>query len=104
MSNNSVFDNLKSPLFTQLMNTYSSPGTVSPVESNSGKANNLYIATATNSVSFGLLGGHVTITIRIANQNAKKTIYVASISGGIGVPLNLLSSFTGNLNLIQGEQ
>lgn len=100
--NNSIFNRSNDALYTQLTNTYSSPDVQSPTQSDASKSGNLYLATATNSASLGLLGGSVVITLSISNQSASKTVYLSSLSGGVSVPLSLLSSLSGTATLVKG--
>ncbi|MFU1795945.1 hypothetical protein ACM1RC_18950 [Paenibacillus azoreducens] len=99
MPNHFVFDKSSRPVYTNLTNTYKSPGTVALPETGAGAAGNLYAASATNSATFAL-GGTVAITLQVANPaGSGKTLYVSRIAGGVTVALNLLSSFTGTLTL-----
>ncbi|UQZ84752.1 hypothetical protein SK3146_04007 [Paenibacillus konkukensis] len=103
MPNHSVFNPQNQPVFTLITNAYSSPGTVAPPETSAGSNGSMYISTASNSSSLGLLGGSVTITLQISNPGSSgKTLYVSRIAGGTGISLNLLSSFSANFTLIKG--
>jgi hypothetical protein len=100
--NDFLINNNSNSLFTRSTSTYSSPVVISSPENDASKAGDLYLSTATNSASLGLLGGTVTITLQISNQSTNKTMYVSRVSGSIDVPLNLLSSFSGNVKLVKG--
>lgn len=103
MPNDYVFDDPNQPVYTNLTNTYTSPGIVAPPETNAGATGNLYVVNAINSTTLGLLGGSVTITIQVSNPaGSGKTLYVSRETGGVNVALNLLSSFSGNLSLTKG--
>lgn len=103
MPNDAVFDYQNQPLYILTTNTYASPGTVAPPDTGAAAAGSEYMATATNSQSLGVLGGTVIITLQISNPTGSgKTLYVSRITGGTGVSLNLLSSFSATLALTKG--
>ncbi|PEA53023.1 hypothetical protein CON64_20440 [Bacillus pseudomycoides] len=103
MSNYYVFDNVNNPVSTKSINTFNNPSVVSSPENSASKSGVFFFTTATNSQSLGILGGSVIITLQISNPSGSgKTLYVSSISGGTGVSLSLLSSFTASMQLIQG--
>jgi len=103
MPNDYVFDEPNQPVYTNITNTYTSPGIVAPPETSAGATGNLYVVNAISSTSLGLLGGTVIITIQVSNPaGSGKTLYVSRETGGVNVALNLLSSFSGNLTLVKG--
>ncbi|WP_127584471.1 hypothetical protein [Paenibacillus koleovorans] len=103
MTNEFVFDSPNQPIYTQQVNTYLAPGTVAPPEASAGKSGFLFVGTATNTSSLGILGGNVIISIQLANPGGSgRTCYVARFTGGIGISLSLLSNFTGSVTLLQG--
>ncbi|ULL13146.1 hypothetical protein DVH26_00820 [Paenibacillus sp. H1-7] len=103
MPNDSVFDPKNQPVFTRVTNTFHTPGTIAPPETGAGKSGSLFISTATNSQNLNLLGGTVTISLQVSNPGGSgKTVYVSSFSGGTGISLSLLSSFSATATLVRG--
>ncbi|RKP47370.1 hypothetical protein D7Z26_24060 [Cohnella endophytica] len=103
MPNDFVFDSSVQPVYTQMTNTYQTPGTIAPPDAGAAIAGSQYNATATTSATLGILGGSVIVTLQIANPSGSgKTLYVSQISGGTGILLSLLSSFSSTLTLIKG--
>lgn len=100
MPNNSIFDQSNSNLFGKLVNTYAAPGIVAPPDMGAAGSAGEFVATFTTSSSLGLLGGAVVGAIQISNPSGSgKTLYVSNITGGVGISLSLLSSFSGSLTL-----
>ncbi|SDX95695.1 hypothetical protein [Paenibacillus sp. CF384] len=100
MPNHFVFDQSNSKFYGQLTNTYVSPGIHAPPDYGATVSAREFAATYNNSASLSILGGSVTATIQISNPNASgRTLYVSRITGGVGVGLSLLSSFSGSLTM-----
>ncbi|RAV19314.1 hypothetical protein [Paenibacillus contaminans] len=102
MTNHFAINTNNQPVYTLATNTFRSPDIIATQESDASKAGSMYMVSATNAVTLGLLGGSVVITLQIANNSGSKTMYVSGVTGGIGVPLNLLSSLSGSLSLVSG--
>jgi len=98
--NYNVFNPLTQPVYTSNTNTYISPGIVAPPENDAGNSGRLFNSGTTNSTTLGLLGGSVIATVQLSNPaGSGRTLYVSRLSGGITVSLNLLSSFSGSMNV-----
>lgn len=103
MPNDAVFDYKNQPVFNQQINTYRAPGAVAPPDASAASAGSEFIATATNSQSLGALGGSVIITVQLSNPNGSgRTLYLSRVSGGTGVSLSLLSSFSATMTIVKG--
>lgn len=80
MTNSSVFNNQKVPLYMFINNSYSSPAVVSQPEGSAAISGELFIVTtASTSVASGS-----NLLIQITNPSGSgKSLYISGISGGI---------------------
>lgn len=102
MPNHNVFDGFSNPVYTQMTNTYQSPGIVAPPESSASVAGRLFSVTASASATVVLTLISATITLMISNPAASgKTLYVSRITGSIGGS-SLLSSLAGSASVLKG--
>lgn len=104
MPNNPIFDGSNRPLYGAAANSYAQPGSEVPVQSGASmQAGGSFAISASNSLSLGLLGGSVNISIRIANPaGSGKTVYLGQILGYTNISLNLLSSFSAQVTVYSG--
>ncbi|MCR8631013.1 hypothetical protein [Paenibacillus radicis (ex Xue et al. 2023)] len=103
MPNNNVYNLSNNPVYFLSTNTLSSPSIVAPPDNGAGQTGKLFVVTAINSTSLGLLGGSVIITLQANNGSGSGiTMYLSSIVGGTSIALNLLSSFTATAAIIKG--
>lgn len=101
MSNNEVFNTSGNPIFTQMTNTYQSPGIISPPESNASLAGSLYNVNLSNSALVVLGLTSATISLMITNPvGSGKMIYVSRVMGSVGGS-SLLSSLSGSAVLVK---
>jgi hypothetical protein len=79
MPNFFVFNSQYNPLFTQLVNTYTTPSVETPPEGDAAKAGILYILTS-NSINVPI---GQNLLLQVSNPvGSGKTVYISSISGG----------------------
>ncbi|NBD25321.1 hypothetical protein [Paenibacillus glycinis] len=100
MPNHFIFDQSNSNFFGRLVNTYAAPGVVAPPDNNATVNAREYISSFSTSSSLGLLGGSVVAAMQVSNPaGSGRNLYVSRITGGVGISLSLLSSFSGSLTL-----
>ncbi|MBO7748812.1 hypothetical protein I8J29_32040 [Paenibacillus sp. MWE-103] len=103
MPNQIVFDQSNGKFFGKLANTYAAPGIVAPPDYDAAAEAREFAVSFVTSSTLGLLGGSVTAAVQIANPaGSGRTLYVSRIAGGVGIALNLLSSFSDSVALARG--
>ncbi len=80
MTNNSVFNTEKQPLYMLINNTYSAPAAVAPPDASAALSGQLYVVTTGNAA----VGGGASQLTQLTNPNGSgKSLYVSKISGGV---------------------
>ncbi|SEK46836.1 hypothetical protein [Paenibacillus sp. OK003] len=87
MTNSNIFNPANSPVYTQLTNTFSSPGIESTPEGGAAAAGSSFILT-TGSVS---VGAGLNLLLQVVNATSSgRTLYVSRISGGATAAATLI--------------
>lgn len=93
MTNYSVFNSEKYPLYILLNNRYSSPAIVAPPEEDAAASGRFFMVTSTSTT----VGGGSNLLIQITNPNGSgRSLYISKVSGGISAAatINLYSGGT----------
>ncbi|KOY14476.1 hypothetical protein [Paenibacillus xylanivorans] len=87
MTNSNVFNQSNGPLYTQLTNTFSTPGIESTPEGGAAAAGSNFALTTSN-VS---IGAGLNLLLQVANSvGSGRTLYVSRISGGTTAAATLI--------------